>query len=361
LTERRDRHLVSIMAFHRRGNSYLDCFYPPLEELGVNVCDAEFSGKWLLKHLRNVDYIHLHWPSTFYHASRRRECFRNFGLLLFLLLLAQWRGVHLIWTVHNLYPHDRCIVPRLDILTRRLLTKCCELFFVHSPSAEAAVLREFPAVRGRIVLINHGHWMDYYPHTVSRSTARSQLGLAESEFVFLFLGLCKPYKNLEGLIRAFDQLPGNPVLVIAGKFQDQLYEAAIRAAICRCRNRIVLHSGFVAHDDIQVYLRSANVLVTPYNEVLSSGSAILGLSFGRPVVAPAIGCLKDLIVEGCGFLYNPLQPEGLRDAMIVTMNVRFDEVFITAEASKLDWRESARIVKTNLAISLKDADAHGRS
>jgi glycosyltransferase involved in cell wall biosynthesis len=231
------------------------------------------------------------------------------------------------------------------------------LFFIHGSSAEADVLREFPAIAGRTVLIQHGHWIGYYPNTVSCSAARSRLGLTEGEFVFLFVGLCKPYKNLEGLIRAFGRLPGNPVLVIAGKFQDATYEATIRTAVSHSGNRIVLHSGFVRHEDMQVYLRACNVLVTPYNEVLSSGSAILGLSFGRPVIAPAIGCLKDLIVEGCGFLYDPSRPEGLQDAMRAAMDLKFDEAHIMAEALKLDWRESAKIVVNSLASLCRHENA----
>jgi beta-1,4-mannosyltransferase len=275
-------------------------------------------------------------------------CFRNFALFLFFLALTRWRGARLIWTIHNLYPHDRCVVPRLDIFARQLLVKMGSRFLIHGFSAEAEVLREFPKLKGRTILIEHGHWIDYYPNTVPCGTARSRLGLTESEFVFLFIGLCRPYKNLEGLIRAFEQLPENPVLVIAGKFPDATYEAAIRAATSHSRNRIMLHSGFVRHEDMQVYLRACNVLATPYNEVLSSGSAILGLSFGRPVIAPAIGCLKDLIVEGCGLLYDPSRAGGLQDAMHRAMNMSFDEAHIMAEALKRDWRDTAKIVANSL-------------
>jgi beta-1,4-mannosyltransferase len=357
LTDANPQRAISIMAFPRNGNCYVDCFYPPIEALGVEVHEGDFSGRWLLKHLRNIDYIHIHWPSLFYNDLRRHKCLRRFALFLFLLTLGRWRGARLIWTIHNLYPHDRCVIPQLDTLTRRLLVKLGKIFFIHGSAAEADVLREFPALSGRTILIQHGHWIDYYPNTVSCSTARSRLGLNESEFVFLFIGLCKPYKNLDGLIRTFGRLPGNPILVIAGKFQDPTYEATIRTAISRSQNRIVLHSGFVRHEEMQVYLRACDVLVTPYNEVLSSGSAILGLSFGRPVIAPAIGCLKDLIVEGCGFLYDPSQPDGLQDAMRAAMDVKFDEAHIMAEASKLDWRESAKIVVNSLAGLRTHGDA----
>jgi beta-1,4-mannosyltransferase len=345
---------ISIMAFPRSGDSYVDSFYPPIEALGVEIYEGRFSGKWLLKHLRNIDYIHIHWPSFFYNRPQRGKCLRGFALFTFLLMLARWRGARLIWTIHNLYPHERCVIPQLDTLTRRLLIRLGTIFFVHGSSAEADVLREFPALAGRTVVIDHGHWIGHYANTMACSTARTQLGLTNSEFVFLFLGTCNPYKNLEGLIRAFEQLPGNPTLIISGKFQDSAYEAEIRAAINRSRGRIILHSGFVPDEDLQIYLRACNVVVTPYNEVLSSGSAILAMSFGRPVIAPAIGGLKDLVVERCGLLYDLAQEsESLPEAMCTAMEARFDEEEIISQALRLDWQKSAKLVVNSL-VNLRD-------
>jgi beta-1,4-mannosyltransferase len=349
LTDAKRPRAISLIAFPRRGNGYVDCFYAAVEGLGVEVREGHFSAGWLLKHVRDADYVHIHWPSYFYAAPQRRRCLRGFAKFLFLLTLARWRGARLLWTIHNIYPHDRCVIPQLDILARRLLVKLSTLFFIHCSCAEAGVLREFPALARRIVQIQHGHWIGYYPNTIACSAARSLLTLTENEFVFLFLGSCRPYKNLETLINAFEQLPGKPVLLVAGQFQDAAYEAAIRAAINRSPSRIILHSGFVRDEDMQIYLRACNVVVTPYKEVLTSGSAILALSFGRPVIAPAVGCLKELIVEGCGFLYDSSKTPGdLQDAMQASMEAIFDETHIASEASKLDWQESAKIFVNNL-------------
>jgi glycosyltransferase involved in cell wall biosynthesis len=316
----------------------------------VEVYEGEFSGRWLLRRLRNIDFIHIHWPSFFYSKPQKGKCLRGFILFSFFLILARLRGVRLIWTIHNLYPHERCVIPQLDTLTRKLLVRLGALFFIHGSAAEADVLREFPALAGRTVRIEHGSWIGHYPNTMACKTARARLGLAENEFVFLFIGTCNPYKNLEGLICAFEQLPGNATLIITGKFQDAAYEAEIKAAISRSGSRIILHSGFIQDEDMQIYFRACNAVTTPYNEILSSGSAILAMSFGRPVIGPAMGSLKNLIIEGCGFLYDPShQPESLRDAMCAAMKAKFDEARIVAEALKLDWRESAKIVVNSLA------------
>jgi len=336
------KDVLSIMAFPRRGDSYTECFYPALESLGVKVYEGIFAGRWLLQNLRSIDYVHLHWPSFFYHDQRRTKCLRKYALFLFFLALARWRGARLIWTVHNLYPHDRCIIPPLDGLTRRLLIRMTARFAIHGPSAEGEVRRMFPAVAGRTILIDHGHYIGYYPNFITRSVARLKLGIADNDFVFLFIGLCKSYKNVEGLISAFEQLGGQPVLVIAGKFPNSKYEATIRAAVARSRARIILHPGFVPDEDIQTYLHACDIVTAPYKEVLTSGTAMLALSFGRPVIAPAVGFLKDAVTEGSGLLYDASQLDGLKHAMQSAMRAKFDESRIIEHAKAHDWRQSAQ-------------------
>ena len=330
------------MAFPRRDNFYTECFYPALESLGVKVHEGIFAGRWLLQNLRRVDYVHLHWPSFFYHDQRRTRCLRKYALFLFFLALTRWRGARLIWTVHNLYPHDRCVIPLLDGLTRRLLIRMAARFAVHGPSAEAEVRRIFPAVAGRTVLIDHGHYIGYYPNAVTRSAARLKLGIADNDFLFLFIGLCKPYKNVEGLIGAFEQLGGQSVLVIAGKFPNSEYEATIREAVARSGARIILHPGFVPDEDVQIYLQACDIVTVPYKDVLTSGIAMVAFSFGRPVIAPALGFLKDAVTKDSGLLYDASQPDGLKHAMQSAMRAKFDESRIIEHAKAHDWRQSAQ-------------------
>jgi glycosyltransferase involved in cell wall biosynthesis len=43
--------------------------------------------------------------------------------------------------------------------------------------------------------------------------------------------------------------------------------------------------------------RAADLVVLPYRETLNSGTAMLALSFDRPVLAPALGALSELGTE----------------------------------------------------------------
>jgi beta-1,4-mannosyltransferase len=343
--------VISILAFPLSNNPYTERFYPALASLGVRVEEGKFAGRWLLRHLRGIDYVHVHWPSFFYHRPARVDSIKGFLLFVFLIGLARWRGARVIWTVHNLYPHDRCVIPILDRIGRRLLAKSAVCFPVHGRSAEEEVLRTFPAMKGRTILIDHGHWIGYYPDLTDKASARARLRLNNSDFVFLFIGLCKPYKNLEGLIAAFDTVPQRARLVIAGRFSDRDYEQHIRQVVERsiAAGRIQLIPKFVADDQLQYFVRAADVVVAPYTEVLTSGTAMLALSFGRPIVAPARGFLKDVVGRTCGVLYEPEQSGALAQAMLETMGVSFDESEIVREALRHDWVKSAQALIDGLA------------
>jgi beta-1,4-mannosyltransferase len=41
-------------------------------------------------------------------------------------------------------------------------------------------------------------------------------------------------------------------------------------------------------------MRAADLIALPYKEILNSGSAILALSFDRPILVPAAGALAEL-------------------------------------------------------------------
>jgi len=334
--------VVSIMALNSEAPDN-DCLYPSMEKLGVEVRLAVPSGRWLVKNLIDVDYVHIHWPSQFYDYSGRSRTIYGFAIFLFILVLARWRGARLVWTVHNLYPHEPCIIPRLDIWARHLLVRAASIFFVYGRAAAAEVAAEFPATRDRIVVIDHGHFIGYYPSTIERQEARARLGLDERGGVFLFFGLCKPYKNLEGLIEAFSRLREGATLVIAGNFQDTGYESRIRTLLAPLGTRVLLHAGYVRNEDVQIYFKACDVVVAPFLRILNSATAILALSFGRPFVGPAFGPLREVVVKGCGCLYEPSTPGGLELAMRKALRMKFDECKIIRHAQTFDWAKSARI------------------
>jgi len=344
-----------LIAFPKRTIPYNVCLYAAVEALGVTVVEGYWAGRWLLQNVRAGDVLHIHWPSFLYfdpHSLRKTYT----GLLRFIVLLElmRRRGARIVWTAHNLYPHDGGRHELSHRIARRAITRRADIVLAHGPTAAAIVAREFQIPTEKIRVINHGHWIEFHSRTVTAAEARAQLGIETDRYVYAFVGSCKPYKNLELLIETFAQLvankPGdNSVLLIAGSFASDSYRAHIEALLHKLpAQRWRLHAEFIADEDIQHYVLAGDALVLPYAEILTSGSAMLGLSFGRPVVAPNAGGLRDMVDESCGLLYEANHTDGLLAALEKIRSMRFSEQTIVAHALAFDWRESAQVLAQHL-------------
>jgi glycosyltransferase involved in cell wall biosynthesis len=51
---------------------------------------------------------------------------------------------------------------------------------------------------------------------------------------------------------------------------------------------------YIPVSEIELYVTAADLIVLPYADILNSGSAILGLSFDRPILVPDIGAMPEL-------------------------------------------------------------------
>lgn len=323
------------------GDSYTDCFNAALRSQGVEVLTAAWSGRWLRAKVRRGDVLHLHWPSFLYTVptSRLRSWL---GLLRFtaLMLMLRARGARVVWTAHNLYPHDNGHAA-LHRLGRRLVVSLCSHVFVHGALAATAVAREFGVPAARLVQLEHGNFIGFYPNTVTRSAARGALGVPHAPFLYLFLGLCKPYKNLELLVRSHAALGDDSLLWVAGRFQSDAYRQRVQQAVGQAGGRTTLIDRSLPSEELQLYLNACDAVVAPYQEILTSGTALLALSFGRPLVAPRLGTLLEVVTSDCGVLYDPRSPAGLIEAMREARKRVFDPAIILQRAQEFSWQRSA--------------------
>jgi glycosyltransferase involved in cell wall biosynthesis len=153
--------------------------------------------------------------------------------------------------------------------------------------------------------------------------AKRHLGITGEEKTILFFGRIKPYKGVEHLLAACQQLmvsdPSHR-LIIAGEVQrgDEKYFEGLRSAVISELNRgqIILKTQFIPDEDIELYLKCADVLVLPYNEIFQSGVLFLAYSFGLPVIATDVGSFREEIVEGStGYLCKPANPADMAEAI----------------------------------------------
>jgi glycosyltransferase involved in cell wall biosynthesis len=300
---------AAVAAFPRsvRGNPYCDLLYRSLAARGVAIAPtAELSPRWLVRHARVVKVLHLHWPE-FYYRSGTRPTARSVTAFVAALLLARLLRYRVVWTVHNALPHERHPVDRL---LRWILVHSARLV-VHAEAARAAI----PGGRRQPAVVPHGHYIGCYADDVSPDEARRALGLGAEDRVFVCFGQLRAYKGVGALLDAFADLAAPRLrLVVAGKpgsdaDAERVLDAAQRDA------RVRTHLGFVPDPDVQRFMKAADFVVLPYRDVLTSGGALLALSFARPLVVPHRGCLAELEREGCAIAYDPEAPGALRAAL----------------------------------------------
>ena len=292
------------------------------------------------------DVLHLHWIDMFVVGRHWSITLVKGLVFLAQLTVLSLAGVRLVWTVHNVLQHDPQ-TPRTETAIRHLLARLVAAMIVHCREATETVLRAYrlpDRYRNRMHVVPHGHYLDAYDDDVSREAARDDLDLDE-EFVFLFFGRICAYKNVTALVEAFCGLPGEEIrLFVVGNPQGPDVDRAVRAAAAG-DERVRLTLEFIPTERIQVYMNAADVVVIPFEDVLTSGSVIAAMSFGRSVLVPNAGCVRAILPPGGGFTY---EPSGSIDTLQAAMrDVQTADVDVAGRANRramasYDWETIAR-------------------
>ncbi len=204
-----------ILEFAGRSEPYSKCLWPALSAEGAIIKEADYSGRWLLKNLGDADFVHFHWPSFFYADKEVPAVIAKALKFAGFLVWIRLRGVRIVWTAHNLYPHERSSPRWIDYAVRRLIITLVDHVFAHGRTAASILEHEFGIDPTRIVVIPHGHFLDQYPMQTTQKEARGHLGLPHDKGVFTFIGHCKRYKNVTELVDTFQKYFSDSWLVIA--------------------------------------------------------------------------------------------------------------------------------------------------
>jgi glycosyltransferase involved in cell wall biosynthesis len=74
---------------------------------------------------------------------------------------------------------------------------------------------------------------------------------------------------------------------------------------------------------LQLFYRSADVAVFPYENILTSGSALLAMTFGVPPILPRVGMVEELLQDGqCGFTFESKDTRQLLQTLCVAFDAK---------------------------------------
>jgi D-inositol-3-phosphate glycosyltransferase len=253
--------------------------------------------------------LHILWNNKFEHFDRT-----------LLMLFYKLCGKKISLTAHNVNQAKRDSNDSyLNRLTLRIQYRLSDHIFVHTQRMKKELCQDFGVTESAVTVIRHPI-NDAFPDTdLNPAEAKKLLGLEGSEKAILFLGRLRPYKGIEHLLAAFQQLVTNPEsyrLIIAGAPNkgNEDYLDEIQRIVSRGSKpeKVLLRAQFIPDEEMEMYLKAADVLVLPYKDIFQSGVLFLAYSFGLPVVATDVGAFREEIVDGkTGFICRPGDPADL--------------------------------------------------
>ncbi len=262
----------------------------------------EYSHKKAM--LEKYDIVHFHWPDGYINQKSIFKTLQRSLLLSIIVMVLKLKGSRIVWTVHNVAPHD-AYHPSYSQMFMRWFAKQCEgLIFMNEESKATFFSLHSCKENVQYAIIPHGHYRNSYPPAIDQALAKSKLGLPQNKQVLLCFGMIKPYKNIDLLMKLFTQAKlFDYVLVIAGNTDSP--ELKEKLTLYAKHPNIHLFLQFIPEDQLHIYLSAADTLILPYKAILNSGALLLALSFNKPVIAPHIGAFVSLQQElGRKWIYS---------------------------------------------------------
>jgi beta-1,4-mannosyltransferase len=322
-----------------------DCKTDKFASIKSKKAVSEYSHKKAL--LGKFDILHFHWPDGYINQRNLLKAVQRTLLFALIILITKLKGTHIVWTVHNVTPHD-AFHPKLSRLFMHwFINRCNGLIFMSEESKTTFLHLYQPPATTHYAIIPHGHYRNSYPAAIDKMTAKAKLGLAADKKVLLFCGMIKPYKNIDSLIQTFAQtkLP-HYELVIAGKPDSPQLAEQLQQQKGEHAN-IHLFLQFIPDDQLHIYLSAADIVILPYKSILNSGALLLALSFNKPVIAPHIGAFVALQQElGKQWIYSydgDLQVDTLSKALL---QLEILERPAICPLENYDWHKLAALTVT---------------
>lgn len=269
--------------------------------------DSGLSGLMTEARCGEAEVLHLHWI----HGAATFD--KPWGTLIRLsvfhaaIVLALLRGKRIVWTVHNLVNHERkrCW---LDRWNAKLVAREAHAILVHGESATLLVADRLGVNKNKIHTVHHGNYMGVVRPQPLRAPIKGVR--------FLFFGMIRPYKGVKDLLAAFYRTAGPHKLHIAGTPKFNELQQAIEARAAQDAERVTTELEFVPDERLQELLVWCDVVVLPYRDIFTSGSLLMAMTAGRPVVAPCAGLIPEYIDDRAAFLYDLNDPQGLEHALV---------------------------------------------
>jgi glycosyltransferase involved in cell wall biosynthesis len=336
---------VLMIPDYRTDNPYQTLLSKALENQGVKVlvpCGYRrvFPIYRAIKSKEKINILHLHWISPYFKGKNIFTKSIYALKLLIDIFLTKWAGVKIVWTYHNHISHDSLFI-FLEKWLQQNLFNLADTIIVHHASSIEDMAKNFKIERLKFAVIPHGHYRGIYGSLISQIEARKALGIPLDSRIYLNLGMLRPYKGLESLLKVWSEnqeFLQASTLLIAGKALDELFLQKLTKLAASAQG-VIIHADFVEDSKIHLYFSAADVVVLPFEKILTSGSLILAMSYSKPIIAPRTNSIVETLGAGDWLLYEFADNQGLLKSLKASTEVDLNKLtnLVRNGCDKLSW------------------------
>lgn len=212
------------------------------------------------------DVLHIHWPEYLVRGENKKDALAALVRVPLLARRIRRDKIAVVRTLHNLTPHENGhpLEPALTAVLSRA---------VHKNIALNRATQLDQPTQPDVIL--HGDYIERF---------KKFQRLPQVSGRVLYFGLLRRYKGVDTLVSAFQESADPSMsLRLVGRPQN----GAMRDEVGRLSAsdpRISSDLRFVPDGDLVREVSQAQLVVLPYREMHNSGSLLVALSLGRPVL-----------------------------------------------------------------------------
>lgn len=210
--------------------------------------------------------------------------------------LARRKGIRVVSILDNVIPHEPHFWDKWLI---RYFIRSVDSFIAMSESVREDCLKFLPASRHDVVTLSPHPLYDNFGEAVTKTDARSFLGLQQDKTILLFFGFIRDYKGLDLLMQAYKKAyTKDLLLVVAGEFYNNAQQYSELEKELGLEGTIEWRTDFIPDDKVRYYFSAADLIVQPYKTATQSGVTQIAYHFERPMLVTRVGGLAEIVPNG---------------------------------------------------------------
>ncbi|MGM0641875.1 MAG: hypothetical protein ACQESN_10675 [Thermotogota bacterium] len=268
-------------------NEYLELLADAYIKEGVEIL---FSEQNFLFSNFIPDAVHIQWPESMYRWQKLFSMDeKGLKFLEDRLTFYKKNKTTLIYTVHNLLPHD--VANDFDKAVYNLIVSHADIIVHHGNSSIEIIKKHFPQTAHKThIVAPHGPYKTQ--NLPKKDFARQKYALPLNKTVYTNFGKQRAYKGQDFCHEVFKKWNNHESCYFSiGELMKNAKTVSQQDdSFC---NQYIYKK--VSDNEIPEIITSTDVFFLGHNSGLNSGVLALALTYSKPVVFPDIGNFKDQV------------------------------------------------------------------